>query len=238
MNESIKLITAPNGEKWWCPSWDAGFGGGLSYDSITKEAVKEQLFSHYGQERGGVFLDVGAHIGFWTIPMAKLFKKVIAFEPQPENLACLQLNVIEHKLNSSVPDCGQVAFWDVPVSDVLQKGNMVRHTTGENSGMYMFSPSPEGAQCTVRLDDLHFTDVRFIKIDVEGYEFNVLKGGRALIERDKPLILIESNGLERQLYGHLLHSAEAFLTEQLGYQLLIHVESWYNKLYGPTTISR
>lgn len=242
MSESIKLITAPNGEKWWCPAWDAGFGGGLatggglSYDSITKAAVKEQLIARYGLERGGTFLDVGAHIGFWTIPFAKDFDRVIAFEPQPENMACLMLNVTGHGHNTAAEGCGQVTFWDVPVGNVPTKGDMVRHTTGENSGMYMFQPRETGLKHSIRLDDLHVKDVRFIKIDVEGYELNVLQGAKNLIERDRPLVLIESNGLEKQLYGHQLHAPEQFLTEDLGYQLIVHIESWYNKLYGPTRI--
>ena len=42
-----------------------------------------------------------------------------------------------------------------------------------------------------RLDDYNFIDVSFIKIDVEGYESEVIRGGRETILREKPVLLVE-----------------------------------------------
>jgi len=49
-----------------------------------------------------------------------------------------------------------------------------------------------------RLDDFGLTDISYIKIDVEGFEEKVLAGGQELIERDRPIVVVEQNevGLE------------------------------------------
>jgi hypothetical protein len=43
----------------------------------------------------------------------------------------------------------------------------------------------------VRLDDLHLSPISFIKLDVEGYEMDVIDGGMQTIQRDKPVMIIE-----------------------------------------------
>lgn len=66
-----------------------------------------------------------------------------------------------------------------------------------------------------KLDNFGFTDVDYIKIDVEGFEKKVLAGGQRLIDRCRPLILIEQN--EVLMPGETPFSAKAWL-ERKGYR--------------------
>jgi hypothetical protein len=53
-------------------------------------------------ESSDIFLDVGAHIGLYTIRLARRVSKVIALEPEPQNYLFLYRNVVMHGLNNKV----------------------------------------------------------------------------------------------------------------------------------------
>jgi hypothetical protein len=61
--------------------------------------------------------------------------------------------------------------------------------------------------------------VGFIKMDVEGYETEVLKGAAPLIERDRPVLWIEAHPRLLQLHGSSLEAFVAFLEDRLQYGL-------------------
>jgi hypothetical protein len=65
------------------------------------------------------------------------------------------------------------------------------------------------------LDDFNITDVSYVKVDVEGFETKVLKGASMIIERDRPLIVIEQN--EATLEGEAPFAAKEWL-ETRGYR--------------------
>ncbi len=67
---------------------------------------------------------------------------------------------------------------------------------------------------TSRLDDLNIGDVGFIKIDVEGFEQEVIEGARATIARDRPVILVE---MEERFLGYPIEDAIGRVVE-LGYR--------------------
>jgi hypothetical protein len=67
---------------------------------------------------------------------------------------------------------------------------------------------------TKRLDDYQLSDVGFIKVDVEGFEGAVLRGGLSTIRRDQPNILVEIE--ERHKPGAI--AATAALLREVGYE--------------------
>jgi hypothetical protein len=80
-------------------------------------------------------------------------------------------------------------------------------------------------QPSIRLDDLHLGPIDFIKIDVEGFELPVLKGGEETIKKWRPIICIEQNGSETKWRGAKKFEAVEFLLslgmkleKQLNYQ--------------------
>lgn len=157
---------------------------------------------------GGVFLDIGANIGFYTCAVAARWRKnnapgvVHAFEPSFKNSQRLKENVAINGLTRQVT-VNQLALGEKP--GVLELYREPQGSTNNAVGQNMMSESDlahvrkEGWQhesVTVsRLDDwaekhqLQRCDL--IKIDVEGAELLVFEGGKKLVEQFRPTILGE-----------------------------------------------
>lgn len=141
-------------------------------------------------------LDIGANIGWFTIMMARLVGevgRVHAFEPRPVTFEHLSMSVAESKLFKNV------VLYQKALSNESGEAYITWRPSDRNPGNSWISKQPTGAATkqervsTVRLDDLSIEPVSFIKIDVEGAEPNVFRGGEKMIARDKPVILSEIN---------------------------------------------
>lgn len=157
--------------------------------------------------RRRVALDVGAHVGLWSMQLIKRFERVHAFEPVPmlrglfgHNLA-VNTAGIEH-MNPMVElhhcalgnERGTVDM-QIPVETT---GNAHVAIAGAHPGTRGVE-HPERIDVVrgvemKRLDDFDLKNVDFIKIDVEGFERQVLLGGEKMIRRDLPWIVIEQKG--------------------------------------------
>lgn len=140
--------------------------------------------------RGGTALDIGANQGFYSFALAGIAERVVAFEPNPDYAAFARFmlrgraEVNELALSDTV---GRATFY-VPVSDegiVLHLAGNLKQTHAQFRTIRTYDVEIR------RLDDFGLTDVRFIKADVEGSEREVLDGGRRLIARDRPTLLLE-----------------------------------------------
>jgi FkbM family methyltransferase len=140
--------------------------------------------------RGRTFVDVGSHIGFYTMGLAPGFDRVIAFEPSRFQYTWLTRN---RALNDYAHvSCEHVALGETPGEATL---NVLSYEGGLNSLL----PEVAAAHHVIdtytvpveRLDDRHLSDVDLLKIDVEGFEIPVLRGARDTIAASRPVILIE-----------------------------------------------
>lgn len=134
----------------------------------------------------GIALDIGANFGVWSYHLSKIFYQVEAFEPIPEccavigNTHCKNIHVHNEALSSVE---GNMEL-HIPVGEgrmLLQSASL-----GEIKGKYNSRIVP-----VKRLDDYMFDGVRFIKIDVEGYETEVLKGAEETITKCMPAMIVE-----------------------------------------------
>jgi len=154
--------------------------------------------------RGEVLADVGANVGMYTIWAAKTRGvKVFAFEPEAQNYALLNRNIIMNALNGQVKAyC--LALSDLPgyselhLSDLRPGGSC--HSLGEQVDFKHDPMTPAYSQGCVaaRLDDLVAQGIMpapdHIKIDVDGFEPKVIAGARRTIENAKVRsLLIETN---------------------------------------------
>ena len=145
---------------------------------------------------GGFFVDVGANVGTFSIPLAKAFPQetVIAFEPNPpaqsrllRNLELNALDNIQVRGEGVGDELGHFTLFAFSGQDMGQSSFIrpAQHTEAPT----------EIKVAVVRLDDaLPMTDPRkvdVIKIDVQGKEVAVLKGSQRLIEKHRPIILLE-----------------------------------------------
>jgi FkbM family methyltransferase len=143
------------------------------------------------------FLDIGAHIGYYSSYLSSHVRRVYAFEPDPRNLPSL-------RNNASL--AGNVEVIDIAVSST--DGTAILHQGGatETSSLIENQNSPSSISVKVSTVDTFVADrpeinVSLIKIDAEENDIEVLRGMRNLVIRDQPLILTECGytGESRQL---------------------------------------
>jgi FkbM family methyltransferase len=132
---------------------------------------------------GDVVYDIGAHIGFFSVCAARLGAKVYAFEPSPDNAARIRRHA---ELNGLSIDVVEGAVWDSEQGVSLQAG-------GSSSEWRAVAGGPVAS---LTLDGFvhDHAPPTFLKIDVEGAEASVLRGGRDVLRRSCPIILCELHG--------------------------------------------
>jgi FkbM family methyltransferase len=136
---------------------------------------------------GGVFFDVGANWGPFTLLIAarpEFTGRVVAFEPLVSVRAELASLVAQAGLSDRVAVRGEA------LSDLFGQGRM---TSGWHSALARLGAGEGGERVAVALlDDLELPRPDVIKIDVEGHEARALEGARATIDKCRPLIVLES----------------------------------------------
>lgn len=142
-------------------------------------------------------IDVGGHIGTTSLPYSRLFKEVLAFEPNTTSYNFLTANI-------ALNGCKNVSVVNKGVFNKSGSCKVVKH--GENSGCYYIkecAKEEEGAIDVVKLDDLEYkAPVDFIKIDTEGSELFVLEGARWLLSTYQPLVQVETNYCSTNYFGY------------------------------------
>jgi len=142
-------------------------------------------------------LDIGANVGHYTLRMSELVGptgRVIAFEPVPNTFALLAANVrlVAHPnvslLNVAASDRTRTVSIEIPqFADGL-------------TNYYQARVSDQGSELgilTLPVDALGLpARIKLVKIDVEGHELAVLHGMRALMERDRPVMIVETSSAE------------------------------------------
>lgn len=168
--------------------------------------------------KDGTCLDIGANIGNHALFYSALFKRVIAFEPNPIAYKLLEANVLKNRI-ANITICTTALG--------SKKEKKVLSVCDENLGMSSLvqetKANPPGLNIEIEInvgDDLikdlvdERSGVSFIKLDVEGFEAEALEGLRQTILKYRPVISIELN------FASLNKPAEAALKvlRDLGYK--------------------
>lgn len=156
---------------------------------------------------GATVLDVGAHIGYYTLLFSRLagpHGRVVAFEPSPRNLPVLRWHVARN-------GCANVR---VEAAAVAAETGTARFTADTGSGTGRLAESGTVEVRTIRLDD--FVDASgpmpdVLKIDVEGAELAVLRGAARVLREARPAILLSTHGAD-------VHRACIGLLREHGYE--------------------
>lgn len=164
--------------------------------------------------KSNTFLDIGANMGFYSLALLAVNRelKVTAFEPQPKVAGFLKENI---ELNS-VTD--RIEVFNIGLGQ--QEDSLTLYVpvfTGSGGGSFADQHPQEGLSFQVKvpvklLDNLVTTKVDLIKMDVEGFELNVLLGSAQILARDKPTIVVE---LLRKWMKPFGHSPQLFLETML-----------------------
>jgi FkbM family methyltransferase len=165
-------------------------------------ADKEELFFRELNLEGQVAYDIGAHAGSHTALMARRAHHVYSFEPEPSAFARLaELVSLNSVTNVTL---FAVALGHQPGSFPLalpQDGQDVAGTL-EPDFQRTLDEAPSINVPVVSLDDwLRLLDLAppdFMKIDVEGFEDEVLRGAQRTLEEARPELLVEVHGLTQE----------------------------------------
>lgn len=137
----------------------------------------------------GHAVDIGGHVGLWSRVMAMDFERVTAFEPLAAHRACFERNVEARNLTLH------------PIALGAAAGTIHIHMPADNTGHAHVRD--EGEECQLmRLDDLGLGVIDLLKIDVEGFELEVVIGGEATIRAARPVIIVEQKANNAERYGN------------------------------------
>jgi FkbM family methyltransferase len=180
---------------------------GARYDKETSKVMRKIL------KRDSNCIDIGAYRGDILREMLKIAPqgKVFAFEPIPENY-----QYISRKYTSAIT-------YNIALSDRAGK-SVFYHATGRpaRSGLRKQSypnPNEKVEEITISVDKLdnvipNDTKIDFIKVDVEGAELLVLRGGEQLLKKSKPMVLFEHEPDLARKFGTTTEQLYEFLSNQ------------------------
>lgn len=177
--------------KGWIIETDVKFMIGSIDDYFICSPLHEQYLKDYLKpNKGDTFLDVGAHIGKYTLRVAKVVGDeglVISVEPDKRNYNLLIKNINLNRLKNVIPL--NIAAWHTDEKLKLFFGpNTGESTVKKEGNSYIWVK----ARALDRvLEELGCKRIDWIKIDVEGAEFEVLKGLENTLKRSNPILIVE-----------------------------------------------
>ncbi|MBS0579339.1 MAG: FkbM family methyltransferase [Proteobacteria bacterium] len=214
-------------------------------------AITRYLLANVRVGPGEVALDVGANLGWYSVLLQRLSApdaRIFCFEPDPRTFELLRENLAAN-------DASRVSALNIALGEA-QGSAQLRRYKDSNNGRHSLIPGDDIAgSVTVPLDTLaHFWEnqglgdapIAFMKVDVEGFEYFVLKGAGALLQRCAR-ILLEYSPQSLALAGRppdalvqLLKSsgltAQAFVDgrpEPISYEALARAPSQLDLLLSP-----
>ena len=176
------------------------------------------------------FLDVGANIGYFSLIAGKKCSqgKVLSFEPDPTNYNLLRSNIALNGLNNILP-------YNLALSD--RNENLYFSTMGfdQNLGARFTAKetatlkqhSLPQAKTPTQIKAIAFDNflpnekIDIIKIDVEGFELNVLRGMKGMLSQQQPLIITEFAPSNLKDIGRIEPRAMFDFVIKLGYKVAI-----------------
>lgn len=180
------------------PASRAVLSGGV-YEPATHDLIDRIM-----QQRPGSMIHAGAFFGDMLPTFARSCPATVyAFEPVLENYVlaklCVETNKIENVFLQNA---------------ALNEDTSIAHIDTGHHGQQHFGGSAQLSDQgqlvgLLTIDSLGLNDLVVIQLDVEGHELSALKGGRATIQRNSPIILIEDNNkncnsfLEDMRYTHI-----------------------------------
>ncbi len=186
--KGVALWQTPKGE-WWVP--DQGF-------EILPVLLAQNSRDAYGQgewgpRRGDIVLDMGAYIGTtvrWELERGA--RLVVAVEPTPESVECLQRNLAKEiaagrviVVPKGIWDAeGTLALFEIPGQS---EGNSLVPSSQAING-----PTVPVTTIRVLTAGLHLPRVDYIKADVKGATTRMLQGGAEIIARDRPRLALST----------------------------------------------
>lgn len=202
-----------------------------------KSDKNEKDFFHFLQfikDQKGLILDIGANIGIMSYHLAKKFPNttVHAFEPIPQNVNILKRIKEKFQLKNMLIHPIALGEKTEKVQMILPKKDNVLFQGLSHVKHHSIKEHNEGIEYEVQMETLdHFFNgeaIQAIKIDVENFEYFVLKGGERILEQHKPVIYAElwenqnRDNCFELLRGHAYQTYVVENDETVPYKAAVH----------------
>jgi len=201
LRTTIRISDLPLGLQIHSYKRDA-LGRGLYRRGCHEPGLTKLLLTRFADATGSNFIDVGANIGYFSCLMSKLAGptgRVLAIEPEPNNLKLLKDNVrINHLTNVEIHACASGAREGTAKLGLYKSINRGRHSMVDLDMKSIIEVPVR------KLDDLtrEYGDGpnawSLVKIDVEGYEAFVIDGAKETLYRTETLVIEYSPQLLRK----------------------------------------
>jgi FkbM family methyltransferase len=172
-----------NVKGWMMPDHDLHFEKAIVEGEYQKKS--RDITLKYVKDYDTMAIDVGANIGFWTKPLCEVFTHVHAFEPFHDNRDCLIENVPTYNYTLHPVALGNEIKENQPLySNTTSCGagsldeNKAAKYSGQNTNVFP-------------LDTFNFTNVGYMKIDVQGTEKEVIQGSLKTLENNNVVLVVE-----------------------------------------------
>ena len=207
--------------------------------SSEVDVINSLKYEFAEKGKGQTFVDIGAHCGTYSVVLSRVFDEVVAFEPEIHTYNILCGNMALHNI-SHRSRCYNVALADkdeevtyVKLDDIGGNNYCYTGDDDELAKRYYFVEDQERISMKARtLDSYNIDNIGLIKIDVEGFELNVLKGSVETLKRNGyPPIIVESWGANscgeslNTEVGRFYNKTQAELFEYLrniGYRITLY----------------
>lgn len=183
-NMAVPILQGPlRGKKWIVGSQRHAFWLG-SYETHMQKLIAQKV------KAGGVFYDVGANVGFYSLLASVLIGpgQVYSFEPLPANVAFLQRHLALNNVKN-------VHVLELAICDQTGSSFFQAEATG---AMGSLQASGDFRVATATLDALlqeqRIAPPTYIKMDIEGAEYKALLGARTCFHRHKPVLFLATHG--------------------------------------------
>jgi FkbM family methyltransferase len=177
--------------------------------------------------KGATILDIGAHIGLFSAVAAKVTGeqgRVYAFEPAPATLPVLEQTIRINGLGSRIcavnqamgSQTGSITFY-VSDDEADNSNSLVAYKEDRKlNGVQVQMNTIDHFAADMRLDKIDF-----IKIDVEGAEYDTLRGGKEIFKNHRPCCILAIHPEPIEKKGDRLEDIYDLLVE-LNYEITYH----------------
>jgi len=172
-----------------------------------------------------VYVDIGAHAGLWAWFLSKQFQHTIAFEAAPLHAALFRANILQERWEDVTGDGEYPRYRAKRLGDGdytvtlhecalgAERGTIAIECAADETGSAHVAQNGGGDRRRGHgelitypnipmypMDDWEFAQIDFVKIDVEGYELNVVQGAEKTLRQHKPWMVVEQKGNDT-IYG-------------------------------------
>ncbi len=157
-----------------------------------------------------ICIDIGANVGLWACDLVNEFQTVIAFEPVEEFRDCFKKNV---KGSNYIVESVALGRTETFIEMSIVQGN---------TGHSHINPTSlgKGTIPLKTLDSYNYENIDMIKIDVEGYEEEILAGAMNTILKNKPVIVVEQQ--KHEYKDAITDKPSIKILESWGYRVVDH----------------